>query len=155
MHSKRRQIPRLHVITDESLQTRFTHAELAQMAVEGGADAVQYREKRQRTTRELVETASSLVRICEMGGAVSVINDRVDVCKAAKAVAVHLGSEDFRVSVARDILGEQVVIGGTANSFDEVLRVAKTPIDYLGVGPRFRNEVQSQPRCNPRHCRSC
>ena len=51
---------RLHVITDETRQSRFGHLELARLAAEGGADVVQFREKRERTTEELVLTARTL-----------------------------------------------------------------------------------------------
>ena len=57
--ASRPEIGRLHVITDETLQTRYSHVELAQFAADGGADRVQYREKRPHTTRQWVEKLRS------------------------------------------------------------------------------------------------
>ena len=53
----------LHVITDTTLQSRFTHAELAELAIVGGADTVQFRQKH-GTTRELITTAQSMQAVC-------------------------------------------------------------------------------------------
>lgn len=131
-----RAVGRLHVITDEVLQSRFTHAELAQRAADGGADAIQYREKRPLTTRELVEAATASGRAIGGSGASLIVNDRVDVASVAGA-DVHLGRDDLEPCAARSLLGAESVIGGTANSLEEALRVAAEPVDYIGVGPVY------------------
>lgn len=128
-------IGRLHVITDEQLQSRFSHAQLAGFAAQGGADVVQFREKRARTTRELIETAQAMrAAIGDMPTAL-LIDDRADVA-AAVGGAVHLGPDDLPPDVARGLLPD-AIIGGTANSVEEARRVAAQPVDYLGVGPVF------------------
>ena len=134
------EVGRLHVITDEVLQSRWTHAQLAGLAAAGGADTIQFREKRARTTRELIETAEAMT--AAMGDAEStlLIDDRVDVAAAVGGAfggAVHLGRDDLPAELARRLLGDQAIIGGTANSLEEAQRVAATPVDYLGVGPVF------------------
>ena len=131
-----RTVARLHVITDEVLQDRFTHAELARRAADGGADAIQYREKRPLTTRELVEAAAAAGRAIGGSGASLIVNDRVDVASAASA-DVHLGRDDLEPGAARSLLGAEAVIGGTANSLEEALRVAAQPVDYIGAGPVY------------------
>ena len=132
-----RRIGRLHVITDETLQDRFTHAELAALAAEGGADAIQYREKRPLSTRELVETAAAVRDAIGGHGAGLIVNDRVDVASAAGA-DVHLGRDDLAPGAARRLLGSGAVIGGTANSLEEALRVAaEEAVDYIGAGPVY------------------
>ena len=128
-------IPRLHVITDETLQTRFSHGELARLALAGGAGCVQFREKRPQTTAELIDAARPVVDACREAGAVAVIDDRADVALALGAGAVHLGRRDLDVATARRILGNAAIIGGTANSYDEAAQVWLTDVDYLGVGP--------------------
>lgn len=138
-------IPRLHVITDENLQSRYSHHELAQLVTESGADAVQFREKRLKTTRELVSVAAAIVETCRTTGAMIVVNDRVDVCLGANARAVHLGSDDLQATIARRVLGEDAIIGGTANSHDQAIEVAKSPVDYLGVGPVFGTKSKANP----------
>ena len=136
---------RLHVITDETIQSRYTHAKLAALALEGGADVVQFREKRPRTTRELMASASAVASACNRAGALLVVDDRVDVAAAIGAPAVHLGRDDLPATAARRLLGPDALIGGTANDLEEALAVAATPVDYLGVGPVFGTASKANP----------
>ena len=136
---------RLHVLTDEALQSRYTHLELAQLALAGGADVVQFREKRPWTTRELMTAAAGIAPVCETAGALLVVDDRVDVAAAVGAPAVHLGRNDLPTTMARKLLGPGATIGGTANSLEEALAVAATPVDYLGVGPVFGTTSKANP----------
>jgi thiamine-phosphate pyrophosphorylase len=136
---------RLHVITDTTLQDRFSHAGLAERAARGGADMVQFREKRAWTARALVETAVGMRRVLEGTPVCLVVDDRVDVAIAAGARAVHLGRDDLDVATARRLLGRDALIGGTANSLAEALRVAATDVDYLGVGPVFGTASKANP----------
>ena len=138
-------VPRLHVVTDETVQSRHDHVALAKLALAGGADCVQFREKRRRTTAELVRLAERAVAACRTADAVAVINDRVDVAAAAGASAVHLGRDDLPARVARRILGSAALIGGTANSFAEAAKVWETEVDYLGVGPVFGTTSKANP----------
>jgi thiamine-phosphate pyrophosphorylase len=58
---------------------------------------------------------------------------------------VHLGRDDLDVPIARQLLGPDVLIGGTANSLEEARRVAATDVDYLGVGPVFGTGSKANP----------
>ena len=136
---------RLHVITDTTLQARFSHVELARLAAAGGADAVQFREKGPWSTRTLVETAAAIRRVLEGIPVCLVVDDRVDVALAAGARAVHLGRDDLDVATARRVLGADALIGGTANSLPEARQVAATDVDYLGVGPVFGTRSKTNP----------
>lgn len=129
-------VGRLHVITDEVLQDRFSHAELARLAAEGGADVIQYREKRPLATRELVEAAVAVQDAISGSRAGLIVNDRVDVASVACA-DVHLGRDDLDPAAARRLLGPGAVIGGTANNLEEARRAADGPVDYIGVGPVY------------------
>lgn len=142
---KTNEVPRLHIVTDETIQSRHAHAALAEWALGGGADCVQFREKRPWATAELVRVAASIVAACEAAGAVAIVDDRVDVAVAAGAQAVHLGREDLPVNVARHLLGAGGLIGGTANSLAEAARVWETDVDYLGVGPVFGTASKANP----------
>ena len=145
MAERASRLGRLHVITDEVLQTRRSHGELAALAIAGGADAVQYREKRPLVTRELIATAYEVASACAAGGALCIVDDRIDVAAAVGADAVHLGRNDLPVDVARRLLGASALIGGTANSFAEAESVWATSIDYLGVGPVFGTASKANP----------
>ena len=137
-------IPRLHVITDETLQTTHTHQELAKLALDGGADAIQYREKRLKTTREHVDCAKQMQHLCDRHESLLVVNDRVDVACTVENVAVHLGEDDLPVEVARRLMGDEPIIGSTANSLEQALNVSTEIVDYLGVGPVFGTQSKEK-----------
>ena len=131
-----KKIGALHVLTDTDLQTRYTHAELARMAVAGGADTVQYRQKTGHT-REMIESARAMRDICVSSGVSLVVNDRVDVALAAEADGVHLGQDDFPVALARNLLGADRIVGVSAGNPDEARRGIADGADYVGFGPIF------------------
>lgn len=143
-----RRVGRLHVITDETLQARFSHSELAQLAIEGGADTIQYREKRPLSTRHLVAVATQVAEICRAAGVACIVDDRADVAFAVGAAGVHVGREDLPADQARRLLGDGFLIGGTVNGLAEARAVFATPVDYIGVGPVFgtRSKVNPAPR---------
>jgi thiamine-phosphate pyrophosphorylase len=136
---------RLHVITDEVLQIRYSHAEIAALVTWGGADTVQYREKRPLLTRDLVAVAQAVVDACAANGASCIVDDRADVTAAVGAQGLHLGKDDLAPAVARRLLGSGVLIGGTANSLAEARQVWQRPIDYLGVGPVYGTQSKANP----------
>ena len=138
-------VGRLHVITDETLQDRFSHVELARLAAEGGADTVQFREKRLRTTQALVETARAMAAALEGFPIRLVVDDRVDVAIAAGVPAVHLGPDDLEVALARRLMPAGALIGRTANSLEAARAATTTPADYLGVGPVFGTRSKASP----------
>jgi thiamine-phosphate pyrophosphorylase len=132
----KKKIGRLHVLTDTGLQNRFSHQDLARLAVEGGAEVIQFREKRGET-RYLIDTAIALKEICSRSGALLIVNDRVDVALASGADGVHLGREDFPIGPARRLLGAGKIIGASADSVEEALECMNQGADYVGFGPVF------------------
>ena len=138
-------IPRLHVITDETIQDRHSHADLARLVLAGGADGVQFREKRPWTTRRLLAVAGEIAGACAKANAVAIVDDRADVALAVGAGGLHLGRDDLDAATARRILGRTVMIGGTANSYDEAMAVAATDVDYLGIGPVYGTRSKANP----------
>lgn len=136
-HPPRCQPGRFHALTDQHLQNKHTHLEIAQMALQGGADVIQYREVNPVSTQVRVETARAIKALCDDAGATFIVNDRVDVAHAVGASGVHLGKHDLCPTVARGILGPNAIIGRTANSLEEALEVSGMPVDYIGAGPVF------------------
>ena len=126
-------IGRLHVLTDESVQSRLSHVDLARLAIEGGADTIQFREKT-RSTGEIVETARAIAAVCKARGVLFIVNDRSDVALAVDADGVHLGRSDLPIEAARAILGGGKIIGGSASSLDEALEAQDRGADYVGFG---------------------
>ncbi len=113
---------------------RYTYIDSIRMALEGGCRWIQLRMK-EATTRQLYDTAIEVVPMCHAVGAKLIIDDRLDVALAAKADGVHLGQNDLPVAKAREILGNDFIIGGTANTFEQVKAHAEAGADYVGVGP--------------------
>ncbi|MFH1033020.1 MAG: thiamine phosphate synthase [Pseudomonadota bacterium] len=129
-------VGRLHVLTDQVLQTRFSHLELTRLAIAGGADTIQFRQKT-GSTREMIEVATAMRQVCDQAGVVFIVNDRVDVALAAGAHGVHLGQDDFPLPLARQLLGPGAILGGSASSLEEANKCLAEGADYLGFGPVF------------------
>jgi thiamine-phosphate pyrophosphorylase len=128
-----KRIGHLHVITDETVQSRFSHFELAERAIDGGADTIQFRDKT-RGARELVQVAVAIARLCHERNVVFIVNDRVDVAIAAGADGVHLGRRDLPLGAARRLAGPGMIIGGTASTLEEAMASQDDGADYVGFG---------------------
>ncbi len=129
-------IGRLHVLTDTVLQSRFSHIELTRMAIRGGADTIQFRQK-SGSTREMIEIAKQMKKICSDAAVAFIVNDRIDVAIAVDADGVHLGQDDFPIPLARKLLGEDRIIGGSAAIKEEAQKCFSEGADYIGFGPVF------------------
>ena len=132
-----KRIGRLHVITDTTIQSRFTHAQLAEMAIAGGADTIQFRQKN-GSTRELVESAQAVQAVCAEHGVPLIVNDRADIALAVAAAGAHFGQEDLPVAVGRRILPPEMIIGASARTEEKILEAISTGADYIGFGPIYQ-----------------
>ena len=131
-----KKIGKLHILTDTVLQSRFSHMEITRLAIAGGADTIQYRQK-SGSTREMIEIARNMKRLCSEAGVTFIVNDRLDVAIAAEADGVHLGQDDFPIPMARELLGEGRIIGGSAATLDEARKCLSEGADYVGFGPVY------------------
>jgi len=87
-----------------------------------------------------LETAIKCREICDQYGAIMIINDQVSIAKASLADGVHLGLGDMNPADARTILGENSIIGGTANTIQDCVQQADAGVDYIGLGP-YRHTI--------------
>ena len=131
-----KKIGKFHVLTDTCLQSHFSHLELAELAIAGGADTIQFRQK-DGATRMMIRVAEQMQELCKMAGVTFIINDRVDVAIASHADGVHLGQDDFPIPLARRLLGEEAIIGGSAGSIEEARQCLQQGADYIGFGPVY------------------
>jgi len=131
-----KKIGRFHVLTDIDLQNCFSHIELAELAIAGGADTIQFRQKTGETM-QMIRIAEQIQALCKRGGVAFIINDRVDIAIAAHADGVHLGQEDFPIPLARKLLGEGAIIGGSAKNVEEARKCFLQGADYIGFGPVY------------------
>ena len=124
---------RLQFITHYS--EKYTYIDSARMALEGGCRWIQLRMK--DTDTSLVEdTAIVIQQMCKDYGATFIVDDHVLLAKKINAGGVHLGKNDMPIAEARKALGNSFIIGGTVNSFEDILNTLQsaTP-DYFGCGP--------------------
>jgi thiamine-phosphate pyrophosphorylase len=135
---------RLCVITDTRTQNKYSHFELAKLAVKGGADIIQMRDKI-ISTSEFIRVAVSIRKLCNKHNVLFLVNDRADVAMASGADGVHLGKEDIPIKDAVKLLGKRKIIGGTAHSMKEALQREKEGADYIGFGHIYPTSSKHKP----------
>ena len=113
---------------------RYDYLDSIRIALQGGCRWVQLRMK-DATDDEVRPVAIEAQRLCREAGTTFIIDDRVGLVKELGADGVHLGKNDMPISEARQILGPDYIIGGTANTFDDVQDHYKAGADYIGLGP--------------------
>jgi len=126
----------VYLVTQASLSAGRTTDELVADAIAGGVGVVQLREK-DRSARERYELGQELRELTREAGVTFVVNDRVDIAQALDADGVHLGDDDLPVSVARDLLGDDALIGRSVSTVEDAREAAAAGADYLGVGAVF------------------
>ena len=110
------------------------YAEGAKMALDGGCKWIQLRMK-DATDDEVRVVAAEIQPLCKQNEAIFLLDDRVELVRELHADGVHLGKNDMPVDEARRVLGEEFIIGGTANTFEDIERLASQGADYIGCGP--------------------
>ena len=114
---------------------KYSYVDSARIALEGGCRWIQLRMKDAEESL-LEETAIIVQNMCKEYGATFIIDDHVWLAKKIQANGVHLGKNDMPIAEAREILGDSFIIGGTVNSFEDVLHHLQGSVtDYLGCGP--------------------
>jgi len=126
----------LYVITDEAIAGGLPHAEIARRAIAGGADVIQLRDK-VCGCPELNRIGRTLREITRKTGTLFIVNDRLDVALACGADGVHLGQDDIRVGVARQIAPPGFIIGVSVGTVDEAVIAEQEGADYLALSPVF------------------
>lgn len=138
-------IGRLHVITDFKFQQELSHAKLARLAIRGGADTVQFRQKH-GGIRNILSQARETQAVCQDASIPLIVDDRIDVAQAVDAAGVHLGQEDFPIADGRHLLGEDAIIGATANKVSEAVEAYEAGATYIGFGPVFETGSKRNPK---------
>jgi len=121
----------------------FTHLESIQIALDAGCRWIQLRIKNE-SPETVLEQALKAKNLCSQYQAKLVINDFPLIAKEVAADGLHLGLEDMSVKEAREIVGNEMIIGGTANTFEHILLRHDEGADYIGLGPfRFTSTKQN------------
>lgn len=133
----------LCVLITETL-CRSPWLESARLAITGGADCVQLREKT-LSDSELLRRATALVEIARPLGASVIINDRPDIALLAGADGVHVGQGDLDIGSIRRIAGSALLVGVSASTIEQAIGAHHAGADYCGVGAMFPTSTKQKP----------
>lgn len=126
----------LYLVTDRLALTSAAFLERVEAACQGGVDLVQLREKN-LSSRDYYELAQQVKVITDQFKVPLLIDDRLDIALAVRAAGVHLGQRDLPVSVARQLLGPDAIIGATTKTLAQARTAVSEGATYLGVGAIF------------------
>lgn len=128
---------RLYAVTDRSwLKPGETLAEVVETLLKAGVTCVQLREK-EAEDAFILQEARELKALCHRYGVPFLVNDRPDLAQAVGADGVHVGQEDTGLTEARNLLGPNALLGGSAHTVEEALAAQAAGADYLGCGAVF------------------
>ena len=113
---------------------QYSYLDSIRLALEGGCRWIQLRMK-DASDEEVRPIAFEALHLCRNVGATFIIDDRVELVKELGADGVHLGKNDMPISKARQMLGSSFIIGGTANTFEDVKAHHEASANYIGCGP--------------------
>lgn len=125
-----------YLVTGAAHSNGRSTVDVVRAALDGGVDVVQLREKGESAS-DRFRLGRELRELTRAAGVPLVVNDRVDIARAVDADGVHLGDDDLPVSVAREQLGENALVGRSVSTVDGALAAADDGADYLGVGAVF------------------
>ncbi|WP_339052144.1 thiamine phosphate synthase [Candidatus Lariskella endosymbiont of Epinotia ramella] len=131
---------RLVLVTNKTVQGINEYLRFIELCIESGVSSIQLREK--SWDDESFRFAESVQEILERYKIPLIINDRVDITQRIGASGVHLGQTDCEPKLARNILGEDKIIGLSVGSVAELEVANNMPIDYIGVGAIFETKTK-------------
>lgn len=133
---------RLYAVTDRTWLGDETLYEQVEKALRGGATMVQIREK-ELDEAHFEEEARQIQTLCRYYQVPLIINDNVALAKRIDADGVHIGQSDMEMQNAREILGEDKIIGVTAKTIEQARAAEAAGADYLGSGAVFGSSTKT------------
>ena len=131
-----REALRLYLVTNRYQDSLESFLEKVETACRSGVTIVQLREKN-LTTNQYYQLAKQVKEITDSYQVPLIIDDRLDVCLAVDAAGLHIGDDELPVSVARQVLGPDKILGVTAKTVKRALEAEESGADYLGTGAIF------------------
>ena len=131
-----REALRLYLVTNRYQDSMESFLEKLETACRSGVTIVQLREKN-LTTNQYYQLAKQVKKITDAYQVPLIIDDRLDVCLAVDAAGLHIGDDELPVSVARQVLGPEKILGVTAKTVKRALEAEEGGADYLGTGAIF------------------
>ena len=131
-----REALRLYLVTNRYQDSLESFLEKVETACRSGVTIIQLREKN-LTTNQYYQLAKQVKEITEAYQVPLIIDDRLDICLAVDAAGLHIGDDELPVSVARQVLGPEKILGVTAKTVKRALEAEEGGADYLGTGAIF------------------
>jgi thiamine-phosphate pyrophosphorylase len=132
---------RLYLVTDRNVLGNRDLIQSVEEAIQGGATVVQLREKN-CSSLDFYNLAVQLKEVTSKYGVPLIINDRLDIALAVKADGLHIGQEDLPLTVVKTIVGDDMIIGVSANTLEEALLAEKKGADYVGIGAVYPTDTK-------------
>ena len=136
-------LPKIYPITDVSI-TNLSHLEQVKRLIAGGAELIQLRDKHS-SAQDFYESAQAVMEFVKGKNVKIIINDRVDIALAVKADGVHLGQDDLPPPAARQIMGNNALIGFSTHNVIQATEAVKLPLNYIALGPIFQTSTKENP----------
>ena len=131
-----REALKLYLVTNRYQDSLESFLEKVETACRSGVTIIQLREKN-LTTNQYYQLAKQVKEITDAYQVPLIIDDRLDVCLAVDAAGLHIGDDELPVSVARQVLGPEKILGVTAKTVKRALEAETSGADYLGTGAIF------------------
>ncbi|PWJ84365.1 thiamine-phosphate diphosphorylase [Oceanotoga teriensis] len=132
-----KEILKLYMITDSNY---MDERESVLKAVKSGATCVQYRAKN-TDTKQMIEVAKDLKKICNHHNVPLIINDRLDIALAIQADGIHIGQDDMPIEIVKKY-ASNMIIGVSASNIEQALIAEKKGADYIGAGAVFSTQTK-------------
>ena len=126
----------VYLVTDRRNKTDEEFLNIIEEAIKGGTTVVQLREKT-ASTKEFYDLALRVKEITSRYGVPLLINDRIDIALAVDSEGVHIGQDDMPADIAREIIGEDKILGVSASTVEEAKKAEMDSADYIGSGAVF------------------
>jgi len=126
----------VYLVTDRRNKTDEEFLNIIEEAIKGGTTVVQLREKT-ASTKEFYELALKVKEITSRYGVPLLINDRIDIALAVDSEGVHIGQDDMPADIAREIIGDDKILGVSASTVEEAKKAEIDSADYIGSGAVF------------------
>ena len=138
----------LYIVTDEKLSNGLTHSQISGLAIKGGANVIQLRDK-SMVGRDLLDTAIKIRRMTEETDVMFIVNDRLDIALLSKADGLHVGRSARSRPICKRIAPEDLIVGASACTVEEAMNAERDGADYIGLGPIFTttSKVDAEPAC--------
>ena len=131
-----REALRLYLVTNRYQDSLESFLKKVETACRSGVTIVQLREKN-LTTNQYYQLAKQVKKVTDAYQVPLIIDDRLDVCLAVDAAGLHIGDDELPVSVARQVLGSEKILGVTSKTVKRALEAEEGGADYLGTGAIF------------------